>query len=489
MAQSADKRLPEVVYAHASPRSIGPVSLFDAQNITVDNALQFVSDPDAVRRAKAAFKDWGFRILGESATTIHIAARPELYERHFETKLFTQQREVIPPSGVLPRVMRTFINSPSSGRPGLIATDSGPAAEFLEGVALEQPAIPMSTSAQEPDPGYWALTLDQVAEHLGAQALHAERVTGVGVRLTMVDTGWERHPYFVDKGYNGTVVLGPAATTVDVDEDGHGTCESANAFAVAPGIDFTMVKAGPNNLKGAFDAAVAQSDRPDIISISLGYNAPYPPLPAPAQALASSIALAVRSGIVVVCASGNGHHAFPGQHPDVISAGGVYLDEEWKPQASDYASGFDSGVYPGRKVPDVSGLVGMQPGAAYIVLPAPPGSDIDRRRSQPDEDRDGILDWPGDGTPPDDGWVVASGTSAAAPQIAGVCALLKQACPSLSPAEIREALENSARDVETGVSNPVTGGKAGKGPDNATGYGLVSAVDALRYLEKQGKRA
>jgi hypothetical protein len=44
--------------------------------------------------------------------------------------------------------------------------------------------------------------------------------------------------------------------------------------------------------------------------------------------------------------------------PDVIYA-----------QASTYASGFASNIYAGRNTPDVSGLVGMSPGAKYIMLP------------------------------------------------------------------------------------------------------------------------
>jgi subtilisin family serine protease len=40
----------------------------------------------------------------------------------------------------------------------------------------------------------------------------------------------------------------------------------------------------------------------------------------------------------------------------------------------------------------------------------------------------------GDGTPPNDGWSLFSGTSAAAPQIAGAAAVLLSAKPKLTPA-------------------------------------------------------
>ena len=77
--------------------------------------------------------------------------------------------------------------------------------------------------------------------------------------------------------------------------------------------------------------------------------------------------------------------------PDVLAVGGVHaranlVGDDFYLEASDYASSFDSLIYPGRHVPDVCGLVGMQPGALYIMLPVPPGSAIDvggsRRRDR-----------------------------------------------------------------------------------------------------------
>jgi hypothetical protein len=70
--------------------------------------------------------------------------------------------------------------------------------------------------------------------------------------------------------------------------------------------------------------------------------------------------------------------------PDVISAGGVFVDKEGSMQASDYASAFPSKIYPGRSVPDLCGLVGMLPRATYIMLPVPPGSETDREMALPD---------------------------------------------------------------------------------------------------------
>ena len=87
----------------------------------------------------------------------------------------------------------------------------------------------------------------------------------------------------------------------------------------------------------------------------------------------------------------------------------------------------------------------------------------------------------GDETAIDDGWAAISGTSAAAPQVAGVCALIKHACAKLTPFTIKSILKTTATDVTTGTSNMVCGvtQTATVGPDLATGHGLVNAYKAV----------
>lgn len=73
---------------------------------------------------------------------------------------------------------------------------------------------------------------------------------------------------------------------------------------------------------------------------------------------------------------------------------------------------------------------------------------------------------------------LCAGTSAASPQVAGVCALLKQVKPGVSPELTRSLLRASARDVSKGKSNH--GEDAGEGHDGATGAGLVDAEAAYK---------
>jgi subtilisin family serine protease len=143
-------------------------------------------------------------------------------------------------------------------------------------------------------------------------------------------------------------------------------------------------------------------------------------------------------------------------------------------RASDYSSGFASEIFVGRNSPDLCGLVGMLPRAAYIMLPVQPNDDIDR-------DLAGNHHPDGDETPADDGWAAISGTSAAAPQIAGACALVKEANPQLTPSQVRDILRRTARDVAAGncFVRDGMGHAAVPGPDLATGTGLVDAHAAV----------
>lgn len=471
-------RLPRLVYAQVSARSIGGTSLFDARGpITAGTVNDYVSEGGLVGTVVSQLGAAGFQVLQRSPLTINIAAPPALYETFFQTRLVTEERAVLKSADREEETV-TFITTRDTGMPGLIDTSRSPLASLLEGVAIEEPVIPFQ-DATPPAVDYWHLDVPAgVAARLNADALHASGVTGAGVRLTMVDTGWFRHPYYTHRNYQARVLLGPGASAPENDESGHGTGESANAFAVAPAIDFTMVKMDLTNCAGAFNAAVDQSPPPHIINCSWGDDVKQGPLSAARKVLEAAVALAVGNGIIVVFAAGNGQFGFPGQHPDVLAVGGVFIDQDGSMKASNYASGYASSIYTDRGVPDVSGLCGMRPGARYLMLPVQPGCDEDRNNAAG-----------GDGTKPDDGWAAFSGTSAAAPQVAGVCALMKQVNPSLTPTEARDILARTARDITAGVAHARTGSKpAASQRDFATGYGLVDAQAAVEMARQAGSR-
>lgn len=463
--------LPRLIFANASPHSIGGISMF-AQNsiIVAENVAQFSSAPDLLAASIAKLRAAGFEVLSSNSITINFAGPPELFEQIFNVSL--QEKEV---EGVFGGSY-THLDTGSSAHTGFIDSAESSFGGLLEGVALEVPRLMFAASPVPPTVGYWHLDIPHdVAAGVNATPLHRLALTGAGVKVAMVDSGWFRHPYFDALGYDvAPVVLGPAASEPDHDESGHGTGESANILAIAPGCQLLPVKANFVNTIGAFNAAVAL--QPDIITCSWGSHTPFV-LSAADVVLGASIAAAKASGITVIFSAGNGHAGFPGQHPDVISAGGVFMRPDGTLEASNYSSGFDSLIFPGRRVPDVSGLVGMKPKAIYIMLPVEPGDSIDTGNATggpfPDSDE----------TTVDDGWAAFSGTSAAAPQLAGVAALIKQVVPDIAPCNIKAAMVATARDVSEGMCNVVGGLHQGipsvSGPDSATGAGLIDAYAAV----------
>jgi Subtilase family len=471
---------PSRIYALASPKSVGGVSLFEA-GIVIDSTTvaNFDSRPEDVERAVHLLRDAGFEVLSATLQVINFSGTRETFESAFNTTLITEERETIKELGRKDKA--TFIDCPDTSISGLISTVGTRFEDVLEGVALEEPRYLMAPPLPfPPTRSYWHLDVPAgVSLACNADRAHRTGITGRGVRVAMVDTGWFKHPFFTERGYRAAAVtLGPGTTNPLADEVGHGTGESANIFAVAPDAELLPVKAMLGgtlgnvlvNVTAAFNLAVGLS--PDVITNSWGFSIPNGPLSAAQQALAAAIAAAVASGITVVFSAGNGHWGFPGQHPDVISAGGAFIDRDGSLRASDYASGFMSNVYPGRRVPDVSGLVGMRPKAAYLMLPVEPNDEIDRGNA-------GGTHPNGDETPNDDGWAAFSGTSAAAPQVAGAVALLKQAAPRLTPAEVRDILMRTARDVTTGRNHPNFDQPAVAGPDTATGNGLIDVHRAV----------
>lgn len=295
-----------------------------------------------------------------------------------------------------------------------------------------------------------------IAQILQATSVHKRDITGRGVRVVMPDTGFYHHPYFIEQGYNFLAVTAPDTIDHTTDNHGHGTGECANLFATAPGINFIGLKMGNPTLA----IKTATEFRPDVISCSWGYSVdgPLPSMPNWLKPLHLAVLDAVKKGITVCFSAGNGHYGFPGSMPEVISVGGVVVDQNLAYSATKYTSGFKSTWFPGRNVPDVSGLCGIPPKADYIILPVQKGASLEKEK----------------------GWGAFSGTSAACPMVAGVCALLKEADPALTPNEIKNILKHTARDITTGKNAHQK--VAVPGPDLATGFGLVDAARAIETI-------
>ena len=455
-------------------------SLLAAESVTAQNIAQFRPHRDRAVRAAKVLEGVGFRVRHIGTFSISGEGPRGLWEQTFGTKVKKETRklsEAHPKLGEV-KFWSHIPNTPFDIPPALT--------DLVDRAYPQRPPLFFAESPLPPRVGYHHLRVPaDVATVLRAGRAHKHRVTGAGVLVAMPDTGFYKHPFYEWHGYNYTATLAPDAIQVEHDEVGHGTAEAANIFACAPDVDFVGVKMGWNPTL-AFKTA---SDlHPAVMTNSWGYdlrdpfdfNQPADTLPNFLRPLEAAVIEAVRERGITVCFSGgNGHFSFPGQMPEVIAVGGVFARDvvddqtgDFVLEASDYASSFDSRIYPGRHVPDVCGLVGLQPAGIYIMLPVEPGDDIDRDLAA------GGAFPNGDETAPDDGWAVISGTSAASPQVAGVCALLKQVQPGLSPDMVKAILRASARDVDAGQS--AHGQPAGEGHDGATGAGLVDALAAYK---------
>jgi serine protease AprX len=465
-----DLTAPDDVVAVVSPRSIVEPLFERPMTITARNVDRHYSEPEVTRDAVRELRRLGFTVNAISRVTVSINGPRRLFEEVFSTRLEPQATEIRPGQEASYFAVAEAPEQPVQPPERLQA--------LIEGIAVarpprlyDSPLAPLSP----PGPYRYLNVPSEVAGILGATKVHRIGQTGLNVRVGMIDTGHFWHPYFQFHGYRRmSVLLGPYATDPADDWYGHGTGESANIYATAPGARLRPIK-GLYDPVGDINVAVASKPALQVLSNSWGYSADFPgsSLTDPYLiALEAAVANAVANGIVVCFSAGNGHYGFPGSHPDVLSIGGVHVNyDPYSPtldyEASDYASSFDSSFYPGRHVPDFCGLVGRNDNgtAPLIQLPVQASSSLD------------ALPPTGAG---DDGWGIFSGTSAACPQVAGIVALLLAYDPTLSVHDVRAILRDSARDVVVGQS--AMGDPAGPGPDAASGAGLVNARDAWATL-------
>jgi len=492
----SDDLLPDEIQGYISVR--GAESVFDKPA----QAFSAASKPYHAKKRERDdvchhLEKSGFSIIAESPLGFAVAAPPPAYEEISRGKMVTRELLTRIAPGIHRYVTRVDLVGNNQPQALGIGSAAGRAAK-IDGIVLEKPrythgSLPMADPSPIPpnSPKFHLSVPSGVATALNASPLHQQGIRGDNVFVVMVDTGHYKHPFFLAQGYN----LKPTLTAVPnvspgKDPGAHGTGESANIFASAPGITFQGIRASktPNDLVASFGGFVMAKNlepKPQIITCSWGSDYEYPPPPPwksvdqADKALALEIRHAIEQGIVIIFSAGNGHFGPEPQVPGVIAAGGVYMSPTGSLWASDYASGYESPWFGGVRVPTVCGLVGMLPRAQYIMLPVPSGSELDVSESQDDPEE------VGDGTSPKDGWALFSGTSAAAPQMAGVSALILGVKPNLTPAQVMEALVKTATDITSGSCHPRFGHSASAGPDLATGAGLVNAKAAVEYAKQK----
>ena len=348
--QSLTKPSEELSIAVTFPRDrgeVGPISAKrQGRELSLDNKIPTTQ---IRREAESVLTQNGFRITGRGKASISVRCIREQFESLFETSL--SKMSINQPPGTMVSADHFFF-------PGDDASwnDRSRLYEVIDDAYIQWPHIYMNQRFSRTDPspvssnlqlGYYHLSVPDVSVLLNVERAHRDQVTGRGVRVAMIDTGFAHgHPYFEERGYNTTTYLAGTATHVDQDGNGHGTGESANLLEVAPDVEFVGIKldnennptAGASILEGIHEAL---QYNPAVISVSMGHDLrdragnPRQALPNNLVALEAEVQAAVSSGIVVVFSAGNGHIAFPGMMPEVISAGGVFVDPIGRMEASD----------------------------------------------------------------------------------------------------------------------------------------------------------
>ncbi|HEX9774386.1 MAG TPA: S8 family serine peptidase [Actinomycetota bacterium] len=344
------------------------------------------------------------------------------------------------------------------------------------GVALAVPAGHSASSFKravkaKADPSFVQLdhparafgqVVDWGAQAVNAPEAHLGGATGAGVVIAVVDTGvdyrhedlaanaWTNPGEVADNGLdddgNGYVddvhgwdFIGSFYTSPQEDDDpldtlGHGTHVAGIAAAADNGIGVLGVAPGAqvmpvrvlDDYGFGFGSTIAQGIRyaadngADVINLSLGGYQPSP-------ILRDAVNDAVAAGAAVVAAAGNAYYysipSYPAGVPAAISVAAASREDQVKTWWSDF--GNVDFIAPGEEV--LSSI-------------------------------------------PIDAYARYSGTSMAAPHVAGALALIKEVHPGFGPVELEHALASTADD--RGVT----------GKDEANGSGFPDAEAATGAL-------
>ena len=280
---------------------------------------------------------------------------------------------------------------------------------------------------------------DQLGQILKATEAHGRGITGRGVQVAIIDSGFWLHPYYRERGYKITPLPTRKENEPLVDEYGHGTAQLASLFALAPEVEALAIKCMDRDPSYALEKALASGAR--VISCAWGFNIDHKgarKLPTEFQKMHRTLRRAIKMGVSIVAAGGNGQQPFPGSMPEVIAAGGVYWGPDGHFEPSDVSSKFESHLFPGRIVPDLCGLVGNRPYGRLLLVPVPPRATLARRASFSTIAAGESIRTRAPG------WALFSGTSAATAMVSGAIALLLQVRPELTPERIKDVLISSS---------------------------------------------
>ncbi|MFL3006639.1 MAG: S8/S53 family peptidase [Candidatus Neomarinimicrobiota bacterium] len=297
-------------------------------------------------------------------------------------------------------------------------------------------------------------------EQINVHELHNQGYTGEGVRILVIDTGFDlSHNAFqsINVIDQWDVINDDSETAnqnedeQNINQDSHGTKILSLIAANMPGellgtafdAEFLLAKTEDvsQEIQQEEDNLVAglewgELNGADIVSISLGYFDWYEYEDMDGNTAVTTIAIDIAVSLGLVCVTGAGNWATidwyyiaaPADADSVISVGAVN-------DIGEIASFSSRGpTFDGRIKPEICAM--------------------------------GVSVWHVSSNNTTD-YVTASGTSSSTPLTAGAIALMRQARPDLSPMQLREAVLMTASIADS--------------PNNTYGYGILDAFEALSY--------
>jgi len=92
---TTEAKMPKKIFAQVSPKSVGGVSMFEAQDqILSETVPNFFSDGEAVNEAVVRLEEAGFDILQISPRTINISGSPATFKKAFNTESTSKNLKV-----------------------------------------------------------------------------------------------------------------------------------------------------------------------------------------------------------------------------------------------------------------------------------------------------------------------------------------------------------------------------------------------------------
>lgn len=304
------------------------------------------------------------------------------------------------------------------------------------------------------------------AKQWALEAMHTQEAwqttKGKGITVAVLDTGVDdEHPDLEGNVLTGKDMVGFGAGRGDrpwarhgtamagiIAGHGHGAGDADGVMGIAPEAKILPVRviledgdSARGKARNTRGNALAEGIRwaadhdADVINLSLGDDSKSAH---PEASEDAAVQYALKKGAVVVASAGNGgekgdHISYPAAYPGVIAATAV---DRYGTRASFSTRRWYATV--------------SAPGVDVVI------ADPDRKYYE--------------------GW----GTSAASAFVSGAVALIKAAHPGLSPAQIKQLLEDTARDAPTG------------GRDDSRGFGFVDPEAAIKEgadLKPEGLKA